>query len=199
MLLAYSGPLAAYLLAGGGAGAGGARVSLLRTLWVCHYAKRLAEVLFVHKYSGAMPVATAISMCANYSFLGYASAKMIALDGDADAEAGAQERATGAAGRVGVALWVVGQLGNFYHHWLLARARSGGGGKAASGYTPLGKLGGLFGPLTCPHYLFEVVAWLGYALVGRTAVHAEMVAFFALYLWGRARKTRAWYASKKLL
>ena len=56
--------------------------------------------------------------------------------------------------------WQVGQLGNLWHHWLLARMRSAGG----TGYAI--PRGGLFDLVTMPHYFFELLAWFGIAAVG---------------------------------
>ena len=59
----------------------------------------------------------------------------------------------------------------------LAAARQRGASKqyaqvSGSKYVSRDDLGGLFGSklpgFTCPHYVFECVAWFGYALVGQT-------------------------------
>lgn len=52
------------------------------------------------------------------------------------------------------------QLGNLYHHWLLAglRAPAIAGGAATKKYEV--PRGGFFNLVTCPHYLFEVRARL---------------------------------------
>jgi hypothetical protein len=44
--------------------------------------------------------------------------------------------------------------------------------------------GGLFGLVTCPHYLFEILAFFGFAMISQT-----------LYA-GRSFATRKWYDSK---
>ena len=56
--------------------------------------------------------------------------------------------------------------------------------------------GGLFELVACPHYLFEIIMFLGLAMIAQT-VFALAVAFStAAYLAGRSCATRRWYASK---
>merc|ERR1712146_513725 len=92
----------------------------------------------------------------------------------------------------GVVLYTLGITSNFFHHWLLSRARKG------KEYVPVTEIGGLFGTLTCPHYVAEVMEWVGFALVGRTIFHYTVASFFAIYLGGRARQTKQWYLKKGL-
>lgn len=54
---------------------------------------------------------------------------------------------------IGLAMFVIGQGGNLYHHVLLSQLRSGDAGAAKKYVVPKG---GLFESLTCPHYFFEV-------------------------------------------
>ena len=61
----------------------------------------------------------------------------------------------------GLVAFAVGQLGNLYHHVELARMRKGG--KASERYVM--PTGGLFDLVTMPHYLFEITAWFGLAIV----------------------------------
>ena len=186
MMLAYSAPLLAFVATAPAPHSGVSTSLLLYGMWVTHYVKRILEVLFIHSYSGGMPLTTALSMMLSYGFIGYAF-------GMATDPAGID-----AWSALGMGLWVVGTFGNGWHHWLLAKARRG---KLTGGaYVPLSKLGGLFGkPFTCPHYFFEVLAWLGYSLVGKTIYHYTTVLFFALYLSGRSAKTLSWYRKKGLV
>ncbi|KAJ3109180.1 hypothetical protein HDU97_008579 [Phlyctochytrium planicorne] len=53
--------------------------------------------------------------------------------------------------------------------------------------------GGLFYHVTCPHYLLEVLAWVGFSVtVHRPAIYGQVLYIFCK-LAGRAYQTRKWY------
>merc|ERR1719382_2177292 len=60
---------------------------------------------------------------------------------------------------LGAAVWFIGTLGNFYHHWLLMRLRSNS--NAADQFKYKVPRGGLFPYVCCPHYLTELISWPG--------------------------------------
>ena len=90
----------------------------------------------------------------------------------------------------GVLVFAVGAAGNFYHHLLLSRLRAGG--------KKVYKIprGGLFEFVACPHYLFEIVAFFGLAMISQTVYALVVAVGSAAYLAGRSSATRKWYASK---
>ena len=88
-------------------------------------------------------------------------------------------------------VFAVGNTGNFYHHLLLSRLRAGGGDKEYK--IPRG---GLFELVACPHYLFEIVAFFGFAMISQTLYALTVALGTAAYLAGRSYTTRKWYASK---
>ena len=56
--------------------------------------------------------------------------------------------------------------------------------------------GGLFPYVACPHYLAELIGWLGFSLVFRH-VGALMLTFvMVMYLAGRSHATLAWYRER---
>lgn len=57
-------------------------------------------------------------------------------------------------------------------------------------------IGGLFGVVCCPHYLFELVAWLGIAIAGNHPALFCCLFAFICYLCGRSQATMAWYRKK---
>ncbi|GLJ24749.1 hypothetical protein SUGI_0473110 [Cryptomeria japonica] len=90
----------------------------------------------------------------------------------------------------GVALFCIGIGGNFYHHYLLSRLRKNG----KTGYVV--PSGGLFDLVVCPHYLFEIVDWMGLAFISQTLYSWVSVFWTVVYLSSRSYATRQWYLQK---
>ncbi|MEW6405610.1 MAG: DUF1295 domain-containing protein, partial [Chloroflexota bacterium] len=129
-----------------------------------HFAKRVLETLFLHKYSGTIEVLTLVFIIFIYSFIAgticFLNAQAIpAMD---------------AWFYMGMLLLVIGEAGNFYHHKLLADLRKNGEGY----HVPQG---GWFRYVACPHYLFELIAWLGIFLMSRHLF--TLLAFFAMFAY----------------
>lgn len=108
----------------------------------------------------------------------------------------------------GLAAYVVGELGNLYHHYLLSTLRTtdkngkviisksdkGGSDEefdVKSNY--LVPTGGLFDYVTMPHYFFELIAWLGIAIVSQDLNVYLVFASMCTYLLTRAKATKIWY------
>ncbi|MCG2785039.1 MAG: 3-oxo-5-alpha-steroid 4-dehydrogenase [Anaerolineae bacterium] len=144
-----------------------------------HFAKRCLEVLFLHKYSGPMDFLTALSIAGFYSLV---------AAGTSSLNAAALDHPDGWFW-LGTILFAAGETLNFWHHKLLADQR----GNSREYVIPRG---GLFGWVACPHYLFELLAWLGIALISRHLfVYISFVGMFG-YLLARSLKTLAWYRAK---
>jgi hypothetical protein len=143
-----------------------------------HFVKRCLEVLFVHVYSGPIDLMTVTMVSLNYSLLTGLAPYFLRQSPPVDLVFWA-----------GAALFAVGELGNLYHHLLLARLRR----TEQSYFIPTG---GLFGAVSAPHYLFELVAWLGFALMGRHLIFFIAFAVMAHYLTNRAAEVQAWYRAK---
>ena len=188
------------------------RASIVAGMLTIHFAKRVGEVLCVHKYSGSMgPACYGISVF--YSLLALLiSVQTQHVPLSLYAAAGSQ-----AALPIALAMFTVGQAGNLYHHWLLAQMRttpeSGaqqqvdatpGTSTAMEGVPPSTKAlkvysiptGGLFDLVTTPHYLFEIIAWLGVALASQQLNAVLVAAGMASYLSGRAVASTRWYKGK---
>lgn len=147
--------------------------------YVGHFAKRCLESLFLHKYSGPIDVMTVGQIAAFYSMMA-----VMAVVANASTPAGFTPLLA-----LGLLLYLMGEAGNFYHHWLLAQLRQN-----STGYVI--PQGGLFTYVSCPHYLFELIAWLGLVCI---APHPLM--FIALitmisYLTGRSLRAQQWYYEK---
>ena len=141
-----------------------------------HFAKRVLESLFLHKYSGTMAIPTLIFITFFYSFV----AGMISY-------LNAQSISTMDAWfYLGMTIFLVGESGNFYHHKLLADLR-----KNREGYHI--PQGGFFEHAACPHYFFELVSWLGILFLSRHLFAFMALIAFTAYLTERSIKTRQWY------
>jgi very-long-chain enoyl-CoA reductase len=70
----------------------------------------------------------------------------------------------------GMLLFAIGIAGNFYHHYLLSQLRKGGDDD--KGYKI--PKGGLFELVTCPHYLFEITGFFGFAMISQSVYALAM-------------------------
>ena len=137
-----------------------------------HFAKRVCEVLVVHKYSGRVDVTTP-------SFVGFYYAVVAVLIGFVSDPNPSTE-----ALQAGKILFGIGLAGNFYHHRLLAKLRSNSTDGGEKKY--IAPKGGLFNYVAAPHYLFELIGWLGVAIVSN---HLNVYLVFTAmcsYLAGRS-------------
>jgi very-long-chain enoyl-CoA reductase len=144
-----------------------------------HFIKRTLEVLFVHKYSGHIQPFTFVIIVVTYAMIaGMVSALNARALPNMDTLV-----------YVGIVIFIVGEIGNYYHHKLLADLRAKNDGY----YLPHG---GWFEYSTCPHYFFELLAWLGIFLASRHLF--TLLAFIAMfgYLTARSIKTRQWYVKR---
>jgi hypothetical protein len=162
--------------------ADGGRPFVFSVLMMLQFGKRVLEVLFLHKYSGNTDLKTALPGGMMYLFYstacsGYAATLPEYVD-------------TGAS-TLGLLLFFVGLAGNFYHHYLLANLRTDSVRK-----TYVVPMGGLFPYVSCPHYFFEVVGWIGAGLFSQHIIPTMVGLAMASYLAGRAQATTKWYRSK---
>lgn len=99
--------------------AGNGREWITAALLVAHFGKRVLECLFLHKYSGTMDADFLIPISASYAL----TTTLIAHQQLQVPQY--SHKLSGFVYGVGLALSVIGQLGNLYHHWLLAQLRKG--------------------------------------------------------------------------
>jgi very-long-chain enoyl-CoA reductase len=144
-----------------------------------HFIKRLLECWFLHKYSGPMSALSAAAISCFYSlttfFPAYINRNPIS---EIDALV-----------IVGLGVFLMGESFNFLHHKILADLR-----RSAADYVI--PRGGWFHLVACPHYLFELVAWLGLCLIFR---HVSMLLIFVSmlsYLIIRSLLTLKWYRER---
>lgn len=141
------------------------------------------QVLFVHKPSGSTSVEAIGVVSTSYflqvCFLLYAQLLSSGF-----------EARTPDLKWLGVALFLIGIVGNAYHHWMLAHLRKDGSKKYVVPH------GGLFDLLVCPHYVFEMMDYVGLALISQTLYSWCMASFTIFYLTGRSIATKQWYKKK---
>ncbi|KAI3997207.1 hypothetical protein MKX01_009051 [Papaver californicum] len=159
------------------------RFILLNSALTLHFLKRIFEVLFVHRYSGEMTLnitfMISLSYCIstmtiihNQHLLGSAPDPQIDLK------------------FIGVVVFLMGTAGNFYHHYMLSKLRE----KSGTGYKI--PKGGLFGLVICPHYLFEILVFVGISVISQSLYPILYTVGTSFYLTGRSYATRKWYISK---
>jgi very-long-chain enoyl-CoA reductase len=163
---------------------GNGREWITAALLATHFGKRVMECLFLHRYSGTMDGDFLVPISTSYAL----TAALLAHQ-----QLQVQEYSDPIAKPlygIGLGLAVIGQAGNFYHHFLLSRLRK----DSTAGYTI--PSGGLFSYVTMPHYFCELIAWLGLACVTQQLNAFLTVADMMSYLAGRSAATTRWYKSK---
>ncbi|CAO2833060.1 unnamed protein product [Amaranthus hypochondriacus] len=162
----------------------GLRFLLLRLALTIHFLKRVLEVLFVHKFGDSgVAIDSAIPITLSY-FL--STATMIYAQ---HLSAQLPEPPVDLK-YVGIPLFLLGIAGNFYHHYILSTLRK----KGEKEYKI--PKGGLFDFVVCPHYLFEVLGFVGVSCIAQTLYTLAFTAGTTLYLIGRSYATKKWYLSK---
>ncbi|KAJ8551599.1 hypothetical protein K7X08_021614 [Anisodus acutangulus] len=183
MIIAYSPSLIACLSFFWIFSNGGIRFFMLNSAITIHFFKRVLEVLLVHKYSGVMAMNSAITISTSY-FIAFSSLIYFQHLTEESPEPSIDLK------YFGFIVFLVGIIGNFYHHFLLSKMRKEG----ESGYKI--PKGGLFSLIICPHYLFEIVTFLGFSLISQTLFSFSSTIGTLFYLTGRSYATRKWYLSK---
>jgi len=180
MFLLYFVPLLAALGLSFGYSATVTLVQAIVLVAICgHFAKRCLEVLFLHKYSGPIDLATTLMIGTFYTliagFISYLNHWPLPAADNLF--------------WLGLLLFFFGETANFAHHKLLADLR-----KNTSEYVI--PRGGWFEYVACPHYLFEIIAWIGILLLSRHLFALIALIGMSGYLLARSLKTLAWYRQK---
>ena len=157
--------------------------ALALAYWTFHYAKRLVETFFVHKFShGTMPLTNLFKNCAYY--WGFAAYVSYFVNHPAYTPP-----PTGLAAGL-LALALLCQAANARAHIILAGLRPAGG--AAGGYAiPRGfPFDGL--RVTCANYTAEVAGWALFALAVRSLAAGLFITAGALQMavWAKAKHAR---------
>ena len=164
------------------------RALLVSLMVFIHFAKRVVEVLFLHRYSGVIEQELLTTITVYYAATSFSAITLTSQSATLLAPVSSTSMVL-----AGSVLFLIGELGNLYHHYLLASLRSDG--KTKEYKQPKG---GLFSLVLCPHYFFELVAFLGLAIASQNLFPFLNLGGMASYLCGRAIATKAWYASKDI-
>jgi very-long-chain enoyl-CoA reductase len=180
LLYAPSALLGVHLL--GSHGTMFSRADICAILMILHFVKRCLECLFLHKYSGTMPLATSMTIAPSYSVFCW----IICAYTQTVPDTFFSEYTL----PLGISLFVTGTAGNFYHHYLLATLRKPG----EKGYKV--PKGGFFEYVAAPHYLFELIAWLGVSLVSQHFLSFLCFLGMTAYLIDRSIAQAEWNRKK---
>lgn len=154
-------------------------------LVLAHFFKRDLEVMFLHKYSGHTELGAASMIGVAYALTSF----MVCMV--------AAPVPTALDSQLGVGLFVVGTVGNLFHHYLLAQLRSSSkDNDTSSSKKYVAPRGGLFEFVAAPHYLFELIAWLGVAICSEQVTGYLNLVSMTCYLVARSRNQNNWNKTK---
>jgi len=152
-------------------------LALATLLWMLHFARRTAESAWLHRYS--KPPAPYLGVLLEYLYYwGQGSLIAYTLSAPDYSEPTTPQLA------LGLLLFALAESGNAWSHFKLHRLRAPG---ETAHRIPRG---GPFEWVSSPHYLFEILAWWGYALAfpcAPTLLFASLTTVMLLS-WGRARQ-----------
>jgi len=170
-LCEYAGPLFVYLwfyrrpwLAYGDVGVTNTAqvVDIAAACWSFHYAKRILETLFVHRFSNAtMPIMNLFKNCSYYwgfaAYIGYHINHPLYT-------APSIKQIHG-----GLAAFALCELGNFSIHVLLRNLRPAGSKVRKIPFPSYNPFSWLFKLVSCPNYTYEIGAWISFAVMTQCA------------------------------
>jgi hypothetical protein len=171
---------------------------LLFVGWCLTFGKRCYEVLFVHIYSGAIPIISTVLIAVGYSSAGLVTCAF------ANQVFGYQAfgATTVVKDSLCVIFFVIGIVVNFISHYQLRLARlrvSESNPANGKRYLSPAEIGWLFKIFICPHYVFETVMFVAWSVFGATSVHYMTAITVSCYLGLRTRATYKWYVKKGLM
>ncbi|XP_071707558.1 uncharacterized protein [Rutidosis leptorrhynchoides] len=161
----------------------GLRLVMVISVLTVHFLKRVLEVLLVHKYSGSMALDAAIPISLSYTISTATTIYAQYLSQPFHEPLIDLKYA-------GTTLFAIGIVGNFYHHCILSNLRKKGDKEYKI------PKGGLFDLVICPHYMFEIVEFIGVFCICQTTFSLSFALGTMFYLIGRSYATREWYVAK---
>lgn len=149
---------------------------LILVLWDLHFMRRLIEVLFVHTYNRKMPIFECIGAPMYYWPLAF----LIAWSVNGDAYKMTYMPLL----IIGTVVFLIGEFGNAWCHWQLRmfRERKHLVTMVSPETGHVVPYGGVFRFVSCPHYFFEIITWLGFFLVTWTLLAVLLLLFTIITL-----------------
>ncbi|KAK1240735.1 hypothetical protein MKX07_006168 [Trichoderma sp. CBMAI-0711] len=149
---------------------------------VAHFLKRELETLFVHKFSAnTMPARNIFKNSAHYWLLSGALCAWSIYYSPWSLAARADQPLVDA---VGTVLYLFGEISNALVHLYLSSLRSAGGTerKIPQGYG--------FSLVTCPNYMYEVLAWVGIILASRdwSVALFILIGGVQMFVWAKGKE-----------
>ncbi|CAK9862816.1 unnamed protein product [Sphagnum jensenii] len=157
------------------------RSLILATALSLHFCKRILQVLFLEPYSGSMDASHGIALSTMY-------VTMVTNLLYAQMQANGLTSPKADLMWPGVLVFLVGIVGNLYHHAMLARIRTENKKDFPHG--------GLFEYLVCPQYVFEELVFLGFFMIAQTVMALVTFVSVFMYLTARTYNTKMWYTKK---
>lgn len=126
--------------------------------WVIHYAKRLLETIFVHRFShGTMPLRNLFKNCSYYwlfaMYVAYHINHPLYTAPDLSLS------------YLGLAIFAVSELGNLSIHLALRNLRPAGTTVRKIPVATGNPLTALFNFVSCPNYTYEFGSWIGFTMM----------------------------------
>ncbi len=183
----YAGPLFVYLLFylrpaliyGASSDSPMSRAThLAAAAWSFHYAKRLLETIFVHRFSNAtMPLGNLFKNCSYY----WGFAAYIAYHINHPLYTAPCLLQT----HIGLGLFFLCEFGNFTIHVLLRNLRPAGSKERKIPYPNSNPLSQLQGLVSCPNYTYEVGAWVCFSVMTQCLPAAlfTLAGFYQMAVW----------------
>jgi len=152
--------------------------------WSVHYAKRLLETIFVHRFSHqTMPLRNLFKNCSYYwgfaAFVAYFTNHPLYTP-----PAWGQQQFLG-----GLALFAICELGNLSIHVALRDLRPAGSKERRIPYATSNPFTWLFAYVSCPNYTYETGAWLGFTIMTQSVPAAVfmLAGFVQMAIWAKGK------------
>jgi len=135
-------------------------VNIACICWVFHYAKRILETLFVHKFSHAtMPIKNIFKNSAYY--WGFAAFVAYYINHPLYTQAYFGDKQI----YIGLAGFIINEIGNFSIHYALSNLRPAGTKVRKIPLPDSNPFTSLFHLVSCPNYTYEIGSWVFFVIM----------------------------------
>nr|CAG4646396.1 EOG090X097L [Macrothrix elegans] len=153
-------------------------VHIAAICWIAHYAKRILETLFIHRFSHAtMPLRNLFRNCSYYwIFAAYVAYHVNHPLYTAPCPIQSH---------VALGVWAVCELGNLSIHWLLRNLRPPGTKERRIPRPTKDPLTWMFNLVSCPNYTYEFGGWVAFTVMTQClpAGLFALAGFYQMAVW----------------